>query len=69
LHDWIERERFPMHIANFVHDEIDFEIDELALPEIAPQLIEKMQVPHLLGTPFAVDLKAGPTLGDLRKMA
>jgi DNA polymerase-1 len=69
LHDWIERERLPMHIANFVHDEIDFEIDELALPEIAPTLIEKMQVPHLLGTPFAVDLKAGPTLGDLRKMA
>jgi DNA polymerase I-like protein with 3'-5' exonuclease and polymerase domains len=68
LHDWIEREGLPIKIANFVHDEVDFEIDQKALSEIAPMLIEKMQVPHLLGTPFAVDLKAGPTLGDLRKI-
>jgi DNA polymerase-1 len=69
LHDWIERGGLPIKIANFVHDEVDFEIDQKALPEIAPMLIEKMQVEHLLDMPFAVDLKVGPTLGDLRNMS
>ena len=69
LQERIEREGWPVNLINFVHDEVDFEIDTDALPELVPLIAEHMQMEHLFGVPFLVDMKAGSGLGSMEKLA
>jgi DNA polymerase-1 len=67
LQDWFDAEKIPARFLNFVHDEIDFEIEDDALEEYGPQIAKRLEMPHLLDIPFLTEAKVGQNLGSLQK--
>ncbi len=48
-----------------VHDELVFEVPEEELPRVAPLVKERMETAMALDVPIVVEMKAGPSWGEL----
>jgi DNA polymerase-1 len=62
---WIRDEDVPARVTMAVHDELDFEVREDALPWVAKRVRQIMLSHDSAGVPLAVDLEFGKSWGSL----
>jgi DNA polymerase-1 len=70
VHDFLRRE-CSSHCTLLlqVHDELLFEIDDDAVPGLAPKIVHQMETAFPLDVRLKVDSKSGPTWADMKPIS
>ena len=66
--DWLEDNAPEIDIFNLVHDEIDFEMPEEAIPDVVPPLMEIMELRDVFDVHFFTDVKVGKDYGSMKEL-
>jgi DNA polymerase-1 len=61
----IDEQRLPAQLLLQVHDELIFEVDPHALDALREDVCNAMEHAMVLRVPLVVDLKSGPSWGDM----
>jgi DNA polymerase-1 len=68
IHREMTRRNLPARMILQIHDELVFEVEEQALPEVASMVGQLMSSVFPLRVPLKVDLAAGPSWGELEPL-